>query len=75
MKRNLVLALVKCWMSRSKAFRLANQLVSFSVFDVVSITSLPAIAERVEFNDGTLSTEFGDIVREGAHEEEEEDLR
>ncbi|KAJ8428199.1 LOW QUALITY PROTEIN: hypothetical protein Cgig2_031476 [Carnegiea gigantea] len=72
---NLALTLVKCWAPHSKAFRLADRLVLFSIFDVALLTGLPATRERVDFDDDKLITDFGDMVRQRVHEEEEEELK
>ncbi|KAJ8430269.1 hypothetical protein Cgig2_030668 [Carnegiea gigantea] len=57
-ERNLAPALVKCWVPRSKAFRLADKLVPFSVFDVALLTGLPTTREKVEFLDDNCTTEI-----------------
>ena len=57
----------------SKAFRLADRLVSFSIFDVTLLTSL--LVTGINFDDDTLTTEFGDMVRHRVHQEQEEELR
>lgn len=75
MERNLALALVKCWVQCSRAFRLVDRLVPFCVFDVALLTKLPATGERVEFDDDKVTTNFGDMVRQRVHEEEQEELR
>ena len=75
MERSLALALVKCWVPWSRAFRLADRLVSFFVFDAALLTRLPVTGEMVTFyNDGVM-TDFGEMVRQRAQEEEEEELR
>ena len=75
MEQNLALALLKCWVPRSKAFRLADRLVPFSVFDVALLTGLPVTGERVDFDDVKLPTDFRDMMRQRVHEEEQEQLR
>ena len=57
-KLNLALALVKCWVSRNMAFRLADWLVSFSMFDVALLTGLPVTGEMVPFYDDGVMTDF-----------------
>jgi len=74
-ERNLAIALVKAWVPRRRAFRLGEQLVPFSVFDVALMTGLPAIGERVIFNEEHVTTEIGDLVRERVHEVEQQELR
>ncbi|KAJ8419896.1 hypothetical protein Cgig2_016343 [Carnegiea gigantea] len=61
MERNLALALVKCWVPRSKVFWLAGRLVPFSMFDVALLIGLPATGERVDFDDDKLMTDFRDM--------------
>ncbi|KAJ8445813.1 hypothetical protein Cgig2_027894 [Carnegiea gigantea] len=75
MERNLALTLVKAWVSRSKAFRLADRLVPFSIFDVALLIGLPATKERVEFDDDSLMAEYGNMVRALVQEAEQEELR
>ncbi|KAJ8422410.1 hypothetical protein Cgig2_013230 [Carnegiea gigantea] len=74
-KRNLALALVKARVPRSKAFKLVDWLVPFSVFDVALLTGLAATGERVEFDDDSVMTKFGNIVRVRLQEPEQEELR
>ena len=66
---------MKCWVPCSKAFRLANRLVPFSVFDVALLTDLPAIGEKVEFSNDSYTTEIANMVRGRVHEEEQHELR
>ncbi|KAJ8444283.1 LOW QUALITY PROTEIN: hypothetical protein Cgig2_029696 [Carnegiea gigantea] len=61
MQRDLTTALVKAWVPRRKAFRLAGRLVPFSVYDVAFFTGLPVTGKIVEFAEGDLSTT--DIAR------------
>ncbi|KAJ8423038.1 LOW QUALITY PROTEIN: hypothetical protein Cgig2_002584 [Carnegiea gigantea] len=72
MEQNLALALLKCWVPHSKAFRLADRLVPFSVFDILLLIGLPVTGEWVDFDDDKLMTDFGDMR---VHEEEQEQLR
>ncbi|KAJ8422094.1 hypothetical protein Cgig2_000596 [Carnegiea gigantea] len=75
MEHNLALTLVKCWVPRSKAFRLVDRLVPISVFDVALLAGLPVTGERLNFDDDKVMTEFRDIVKQRVHEEEQEELR
>ncbi|KAJ8453089.1 hypothetical protein Cgig2_014852 [Carnegiea gigantea] len=61
MQTDLTAALVKAWVPRRKAFRLAGRLVPFSIYDVAFCIGLPVTAKIVEFAEGDLSTI--DIVR------------
>ena len=49
-------ALVKAWVPRRKAFKLAGRLVPFLVYDVALFTGLPVTDKIVEFGDDDLST-------------------
>lgn len=62
-------------MPRRKTFRLANRLVPFIVFDVVLLTGLPPTGEWVEFDDDTVMTEFGIMVRARVQKPEQKELR
>jgi len=70
MERNLALALVKCWVPQSRAFRLVDWLVPFSVFDVALLIGLPVTGEMVSFQDDGTMTEIGEMVRKRVEEEE-----
>ena len=70
MEQNLALTLVKCWVLRSRAFRLVDRLVPFSVFDVVLLTGLPTTGEMVLFEDDGTMIEIGEMVRKRVEEEE-----
>ncbi|KAJ8430715.1 LOW QUALITY PROTEIN: hypothetical protein Cgig2_000280 [Carnegiea gigantea] len=63
MKRHLMLALIKSWDRRRKAFRIAGREVRFMVFDVVMFTSLPGTGMKVELDGEEVSTEVGNMVR------------
>ncbi|KAJ8441664.1 hypothetical protein Cgig2_019051 [Carnegiea gigantea] len=56
MQRDLTTALVKAWVPRRKAFRLAGRLVPFSMYDVAFFTGLPVTGKTVEFAEGDFST-------------------
>ncbi|KAJ8442944.1 hypothetical protein Cgig2_019517 [Carnegiea gigantea] len=56
MQRELTVALVKLWVSRRKAFRVAGRLVPFSVYDVARFTGLPVTGKIVEFGEDDLFT-------------------
>ncbi|KAJ8429909.1 LOW QUALITY PROTEIN: hypothetical protein Cgig2_025339 [Carnegiea gigantea] len=53
MDRHLVHALVKSWVSESKAFRIGRREVPFSVYDVALLTGLPATRKHVIFDEGS----------------------
>ena len=61
MQRDLTTALVKAWVPRRKAFRLAGRLVPFSMYDVTFFIGLPVMGKIVEFAEGDFSTT--DIAR------------
>jgi len=64
MQRELTTALVKAWVPRRKAFRLAGRPVPFSVYDVALFTGLPMNDKIVEFGEDDLSTtELARMVR------------
>ncbi|KAJ8432347.1 hypothetical protein Cgig2_021117 [Carnegiea gigantea] len=75
MVRNLAFALVETWVPRSKAFMLPDRLVPFSVFDVALLTALPIIGERVKFDDDSVMTKYGKMVRARVQKAKQEDLR
>ncbi|KAJ8429584.1 hypothetical protein Cgig2_023790 [Carnegiea gigantea] len=56
MQRELTAALVKAWVPRRKAFRLAGRLAPFSVYDVALFTGLLVTGKIVEFGEDDLST-------------------
>jgi len=46
-----------------KAFRIGGQLVSFSMFDVALMTSLPATRKSVEFDAEEVDSKMGRMLR------------
>lgn len=75
MERKLTLALVNCWVPRSRVFRLADRLDPFSVFDVALLTGLLATWEKVDFSDESCTKEIADMVNDKVREEEQQELR
>ncbi|KAJ8435883.1 hypothetical protein Cgig2_010916 [Carnegiea gigantea] len=63
MQKELTAALVKAWVPRWRASRLAGRLVPFSVYDIALFTGLPVTGKRVEFDEDDLcSTELARMV-------------
>ena len=58
-------------MSHSKVFRL----VPFSIFYVALLTNLPTTRKRVDFDDDSVTTNFGNMVKGCMHKAEDEKLR
>ncbi|KAJ8425359.1 hypothetical protein Cgig2_032875 [Carnegiea gigantea] len=52
----LTAALVKAWVPRREALRLAGRLVPFSIYDVALFTGLPVAGKIVEFGEDDLCT-------------------
>jgi len=74
MERHLTLALIKCWVPRWKAFRIAGRRVPFSVFDVALFTGLPATGRRVELDGEEVESDVGIAVRARVAEWEAEEM-
>ena len=72
MERHLTLALIRCWVPRWKAFRIAGRRVPFSRFDVALMTGLPATGRRVELDGEEVSSEVGLLIRGRMAEWEEQ---
>ncbi|KAJ8431948.1 hypothetical protein Cgig2_000007 [Carnegiea gigantea] len=63
MERHLTLVLIQSWDRWRKAFRIAGRRVRFMVFDVVLLTGLPAIGQKVELDREEVLMEVGNMVR------------
>jgi len=74
MERQLTLALIRCWVPRWKAFRIAGRRVPFSVFDVALFTGLPATGRRVELDGEEVESDVGIAVRARVAEWEAEEM-
>ncbi|KAJ8419555.1 LOW QUALITY PROTEIN: hypothetical protein Cgig2_013342 [Carnegiea gigantea] len=73
MERNLVVALVKCWVPRSiQASRQACVILSFNV---ALLTGALATEEKVDFSDESCTLEIANMVMGRVHEEEQQKLR
>ena len=75
MERHLTLALIKCWVPRWKAFRIARRTVPFFVFDVSLFTWLPATGRKVELDSEEVASAIGTAVRARVAEWEAEEWK
>ncbi|KAJ8423477.1 hypothetical protein Cgig2_013520 [Carnegiea gigantea] len=63
MDRHLVWALVESWVPKMKSFRIGRRKVPFSVYDVTSLTGLPATGRHVTFEEGQGTCEVEEVMK------------
>jgi len=74
MERHLTLALIRCWVPRWKAFRIAGRGVPFSMFDVSLFMGLPATGRRVQLDAEEVASDIAIAVRGRVAEWEAEEM-
>jgi len=74
MERHLTLALIRCWVPRWKAFRIAGRRVLFSVFDVSLFMGLPVTGKKVELDGEEVASAIGTAIRARVAEWEAEEM-
>jgi len=63
MDKHLVWALIESWVPKTKAFKIGQREVPFSVYDVAFLTSHPAIGKHITFDEEQGSCKAGEVVK------------
>ncbi|KAJ8438684.1 hypothetical protein Cgig2_011867 [Carnegiea gigantea] len=63
MDRHPVRALIECWNSNTKSFKLRRREVPFSVYNVALIMGLPVYGKSVSFERNEVTSEVGELLK------------